>query len=147
LLFYSNIEKQIVVVYNLKSKEKIKTIVLPIVPRHLVLDTTGTKIGITDSVAGGFVLLSAYAQEIMFTLPDLPPTADVLFDPNDIDIYYSNNQGGSLGIIDVNLKKTFEMKLVDNGAGDFSSASRSLDGRYVYVANNNSGEVYSLNAY
>ena len=147
LLFYTNIDAKVILAYNLESQELIKTAELPITPRHVVLDTTGTKIGISDSMAGGFVLFSAYTQSITFTLAEFPPTTDVLFDPNDVDIYYSNNRKGSIGIMDVNLQKTFEMQLVEDTTAMFSSPSRSLDGRYVYVANRNTGEVHSLNAY
>jgi DNA-binding beta-propeller fold protein YncE len=113
----------------------------------MVLDTTGAKIGFTDSQAGGFVLFSAYAGQIMFTLEDLPPTREVLFDPNEIDIYYSNGRDGTLGLIDTNVRRTVELTLTESPGQRLSSPSRSLDGRYVYVANETTGEVYSLNAF
>ena len=147
VLVYTNIERRLVSVYNLRSQELAKEIVLPIVPRHMVLDTSGSKIGFSDSEDGGFVLFSAYAAAIMFTLEDFPPTSDVLFDPNEVDIYYSNNRTGSIGLIDTNTQRTFEMPVTDLVGQELSSPSRSLDGRYVYVANNTSGEVYSLNAF
>jgi DNA-binding beta-propeller fold protein YncE len=98
-------------------------------------------------VDGGFVLFSPYAADIIFTLEDFPPTSDVLFDPNEVDIYYSDSQTGSIGLIDTNTQRTFEMQVTDNVGQDLSSPSRSLDGRYVYVANNDTGEVYSINAF
>ena len=147
LLVYTNTKEKLMVVFNLKTKEFIKTIPLPIVPRHIVLDTTGSKIGISDSVDGGFVLISAYTTNIIFSLEDFPPTTDVLFDPNDIDIYYANNTNGSIGIIDINTQIRYEMPLGETGESSFSSPSRSLDSRYVYVANIASGKIYSLNAY
>jgi DNA-binding beta-propeller fold protein YncE len=70
-----------------------------------------------------------------------------LFDPNDVDIYYTNNADGTLGLLDTNTQKTYEMSLVDDGSAQLSAPSRSLDARYVYVSNAASGEVYSLNAY
>ena len=146
-LIYTNIENSKAVVYNLKDKKTEKEIDLPIVPRHVVLDTTGGKIGISDSVNGGFVLLSAYTHEITFYLEDLPATTDVLFDPNDIDIYYVNNESGSIGLIDMNTQRTYEIPLTEGGKTSYASPSRSLDGRYVYVADSVSGEVFSLNAY
>ena len=39
------------------------------------------------------------------------------------------------------------MPLVDEPGQELSSPSRSIDGRYIYVANVSAGEVYSLNAY
>ena len=111
------------------------------------MDTTGSKIGFTDSRDGGFVLFSAYGGTILFYLEDFPPTTDVLFDPNEVDIYYSNSKAGTVGLIDTNVRKTTEISLTEGGGQRFSSPSRSLDGRYVYVANETSGEVYSLNAF
>lgn len=147
LLFYTNLNAKKITVYNLQTKQHVKEIDLPIEPQHIVLDTTGTKIGISNSDTGGFVLLSAYAMGIRFYLADFPPTTDVLFDPNEIDIYYTNNINGTIGIIDINTERTYEMSLAESDKTSFSSPSRSLDGRYVYVANNQTGEIYSLNAY
>jgi len=147
VLVYTNIERRLVSVYDLKSQKLAREIELPIAPRHMVLDTSGTKIGFSDSVDGGFVLFSPYAAAILFTLEDFPPTSDVLFDPNEVDIYYSNSQTGSIGLIDTNTKRTFEMPVTDLEGQELSSPSRSLDGRYVYVANYSTGEVYSLNAF
>lgn len=147
VLVYTNIERRLVSVYDLRSHELAKEIELPIAPRHMVLDTSGTKLGFSDSVDGGFVLFSPYAAAIMFALEDFPPTGDVLFDPNEVDIYYSDSQTGSIGLIDTNTKRTFEMEVTENAGQSLSSPSRSLDGRYVYVANNDTGEVYSINAF
>jgi len=146
VLVYTNIEKKLVSVFNLKSKELAKQVELPITPRHMVLDTTGSKIGFSDSKNGGFVLFSAYAGSIIFTLADFPPTTDVLFDPNEVDVYYSNGRDGSLGLLDTNLRKTFEIDLSDTSQ-EFSSPSRSVDARYIYVANRSTGEIHSLNAF
>jgi len=79
------------VFYDLKKQQETRTLELPISPRHVVLDTTGAKIGISDDVDGGFVLIHAYSRSVQFALEDFPATADVLFDPNDVDIYYSND--------------------------------------------------------
>ena len=147
ILVYISIDKRVATFFNLRSKEVFNEITLPLSPRHAVLNTTGTKIGITDSVDGGFILLSAYTQEILIALDDFPPTGDVLFDPGEIDIYYSNNLTGSLGLIDENSHRTWEMPLTGEETADLSSPSRSLDGSKIYVANNMTGEIYSLNAY
>jgi DNA-binding beta-propeller fold protein YncE len=147
LLIHTNIDERLVSVYNLETQELAKEVQLSIVPRHMVMDTTGSKIGFSDSEAGGFVLFSAYGGQIMFTLGDLPPTADVLFDPNEIDIWYSNDRNGTIGLIDTNLKQTFEIDITDEPGQLLSSPSRSLDGRYVYVANETTGDVYSVNAF
>jgi DNA-binding beta-propeller fold protein YncE len=117
------------------------------VPRHVVLDTTGAKIGISDDVDGGFVLIHAYKRAIEFAIDNFPATADVLFDPNDVDVYYSNAATGSIGLLDTNTQRTYEMSLVETGGAALSPPSRSLDARYIYVANITTGEVYSLNAY
>jgi hypothetical protein len=147
ILMYTDTEAKTAVFYDLREKKEAVTIDLPITPRHVVLDTTGAKIGISDSVDGGFVLVHAYKMGIEFSLPDFPATSDVLFDPNDVDIYFSNQAAGSIGMLDVNTKRIYEMSVTE-GEGDVLSApSRSLDARYVYVANITTGEVYSLNAY
>jgi hypothetical protein len=93
------------------------------------------------------VLIHAYRRDIEFAIEGFPATADVLFDPNDVDIYYSNQATGSIGLLDINTKQTYEMQLTEEAGDVLSSPSRSIDGRYVYVANNTTGDVYSLNAY
>jgi DNA-binding beta-propeller fold protein YncE len=93
------------------------------------------------------VLFSPYAAAILFTLEDFPASRDVLFDPNEVDIYFSNSADGTIGLIDTNTKRTFEVEVADSAGQDLSAPSRSLDGRYIYVANNDTGEVYSLNAF
>ncbi|MGI9270519.1 MAG: YncE family protein [Woeseiaceae bacterium] len=147
ILMYADIEAHKIVFYNLDEQKEWNTVELPIAPRHAVLDTTGAKIALSDDVDGGFVLIHAYKRDIEFALTDFPATADVLFDPNDVDIYYSNDATGSLGLLDMNTQRTYEMPLGEEGAMHLSPPSRSLDARYVYVSNIASGEVYSLNAY
>jgi len=147
ILMYANVAEKKAVFFDLKEQVETHTIELPMVPRHVVLDTTGAKIGISDEIEGGFVLIHAYKRAIEFAIDDFPATADVLFDPNDVDIYYSNNATGSIGLLDVNTQRTYEMSIVEGGGATLSSPSRSLDARYVYVANKTTGEVHSLNAY
>ncbi len=147
ILMYTNVEEQKAVFYNLEKQEETNTVELPVVPRHVVLDTTGAKVGISDDIDGGFVLMHAYKRDIEFAIEDFPATTDVLFDPNDVDIYYSNAATGSIGLLDTNTQRTYEMSVVEAGSAALSSPSRSLDARYVYVANIATGEVYSLNAY
>jgi hypothetical protein len=147
ILMYADIEARQFVFYDLRRQEESKTLELPVSPRHVVLDTTGAKIGISDDVDGGFVLIHAYRRDIEFAIEDFPATADVLFDPNDVDIYYSNQVTGSIGLLDINTQQTYEMPLTDDPGDVLSSPSRSIDGRYVYVANVTAGDVYSLNAY
>jgi DNA-binding beta-propeller fold protein YncE len=147
VLVYTNIERGLVSLYDLREQKLAMEVTLPITPRHMVLDTSGSKIGFSDSRDGGFVLFSAYGGSVIFTLDEFPPTRDVLFDPNEIEIYYSNSETGSIGMIDTNLKKTVEMRVSDVPGQTLSAPSRSLDGRYVYVANETTGEVYSLNAF
>lgn len=147
VLVYTNLEERLVSLYNLETRELAMEVALPMVPRHMVLDTTGSKIGFTDSEEGGFVLFSAYGGRILFTLEDFPPTTDVLFDPNEVDIWYSNDRDGTIGLIDSNVKQTFEIEVADEPGQMLSSPSRSLDGRYVYAANETTGEVYSVNAF
>ena len=74
----------------------------PSVPTNLT-----AKIGISDDVDGGFVLIHAYRRDIEFAIENFPATADVLFDPNDVDIYYSNQATGSLGLLDINPQQTY----------------------------------------
>jgi DNA-binding beta-propeller fold protein YncE len=147
ILMYADTESKKAVFYDLKEEKEAVTINLPITPRHVVLDTTGAKVGISDSVDGGFVLVHAYKMGIEFALPDFPATPDVLFDPNDVDIYFSNQATGSIGLLDVNTQRIYEMSLTERTGDVLSAPSRSLDARYVYVANITTGEVYSLNAY
>jgi DNA-binding beta-propeller fold protein YncE len=45
------------------------------------------------------------------------------------------------------VQKTVEIPLADSGGQHLSSPSRSLDARYLHVANEATGEVYSLNAF
>jgi DNA-binding beta-propeller fold protein YncE len=147
ILVFTNIDRRLISIYDLRNEELVREVQVDVVPRHLVLDTTGSRIAITDSVDGGFVLFSPFTADALFALPNLPPTSDVLFDPNEIDIYYTNDASGSLGIIDTNQQSFGEIELADEPGQSLSSPSRSLDGRYVYVANETSGEVYSLNAF
>ena len=147
ILLYADTDARQVVFYDLKKRQESRTLDLPISPRHVVLDTTGAKIGISDDVDGGFVLIHAYKRDIEFAIDDFPATADVLFDPNDVDIYYSNQATGSIGLLDMNTRQTYEMPLTDETGQILSPPSRSIDGRYVYVANVTTGDVYSLNAY
>ena len=147
LLVYANEKERQLHTYNLETGTWLSVINLPIVPMHIVLDTSGSKIGISDSIDGGFVLVNAYNQQILLQLPDLPPTSDILFDPNGIDIFYTSDSTGALGVIDINLGRYQEISLNNTGSAVLSSPSRSLDGRYIYVADQEAGEVYSLNAY
>ena len=147
ILMYVDVQERKAVFFDLKEQAESNTIELPITPRHVVLDTTGAKVGISDDVDGGFVLIHAYKRAIEFSLEDFPATADVLFDPNDVDIYYSNDATRSIGLLDANTHRTYEMSIADGGGASLSSPSRSLDARYVYVANRTTGEVHSLNAY
>ena len=147
VLIYTNVEKRLVSMYDLRNQVVAKEVELPIAPRHMVLDTTGSKIGFSDSESGGFVLFSAYGGQVLFALEDLPPTTDVLFDPNEVDIWFSNSREGTIGLIDTNVRQTFEIQVTDEPDQLLSSPSRSLDGRYVYVANETTGEVYGVNAF
>ena len=64
-----------------------------------------------------------------------------------MDIYYSNPATASLGLLDMNTQKTYEMSLSEDTPTQLSAPSRSLDARYIYVSNLSTAEVYSLNAY
>lgn len=147
ILMYTNTEQKLAVFYNLATRQEITRINLPVTPRHVVLDTSGGLAGISDSLSGGFVLLSLYGQRVVFALEDFPPTTEVLFDPNEVDIYYSNSATGSIGLLNMNVQKTLEVPLTDQPGQPLSSPSRSLDARYIYIANATTGEVYGLNAF
>lgn len=147
VLIYTNIERNLVSLYDLREQRLAMEVELPMSPRHMVLDSSGSKIGFSDSVNGGFVLFSAYSGGIIFELEDFPPSRDVLFDPNEIEIFYTNNATGSLGMIDSNLRQRWEMQVAESVGQELSAPSRSLDGRYVYVANEDTGEVYSINTF
>ncbi len=147
VLLYLNVESQMAVFHSLETGEETGRTKLPFPPANVVMDTTGAKAGITNPVTGGFALLSLYAQKVELALDDFPATGDVLFDPNEVDVYYSVSSTGSLGILDMNTQELLGMKLADGEGQKLSSPSRSLDARYVYVANETTGEVYSLNAF
>lgn len=146
-LAYTNVEEKVIVFIDLREKKEITSVDLAFAPRHIVLDTKGINVALTDSVDGGFALFSVYSQEPLFILEDFPATGDVLFDPNEVDVYYSNPVTASLGLLDTNLKSWVELELGDESPQKLSPPSRSLDSRYIYVANESTGEVYSLNAY
>lgn len=146
LLLYSSPDQALLYTYNLQQRQWLTPLELPFVPDNLVLDPGGSKIGITNTTTGGFVLVSAYRQEIMLYLSEVPASGPVLFDPNDIDIYYSADASGSLGLIDTNLRRHAEIPLTE-GPVDLSAPSRSLDGRYLYVTDHSNGLVYNLNAF
>lgn len=147
VLIYTNIERNLVSLYDLREQRLAMEVELPMSPRHMVLDPSGSKIGFSDSKDGGFVLLSAYSGSILFELEDFPPSRDVLFDPNEIEIFYTNSATGSVGMIDSNLRQTWEMQVAESVGQALSAPSRSLDGRYVYLANEDTGDVYSINKF
>lgn len=147
VLVYADIDAKKITFYDLDKQEERKTIDLPLIPRHVVLDTTGTKIGISDDQEGGFALVYPFDERIEFALDDFPPSPDVLFDTNAVDIYYSNPTNGSIGVLNSNTRETYEIKVVDEPDQVLTAPSRSLDGRYIYVGNITTGEVYGLNAY
>lgn len=164
LLVYTNIKLRKVVFYHLAKKEVLSSLVLSFDPRSMVLDTTGTRIAVSDPIKGGFALIAAFSRSVEFTLEDFPPTADMLFDPNETDIYYSNLRDNALGLLDTNTQKTYEVALTPDVqaqakpaalpealpaafASVLTAPSRSLDGRYVYVANTATGEGYAMNAF
>jgi DNA-binding beta-propeller fold protein YncE len=147
ILIYSDIQAKKLVFYDLQNKRESKTIDLPFVPLHMVLDTSGSKIGISNDVEGGFALVYPFDQRIEFSLSDFPPSPAVLFDPNEVDIYYSNGTAGTIGILNTNTEERYEIPVTDEPGQVLTAPSRSLDGRYIYIGNVTSGEVYSLNAY
>lgn len=150
LLFFTNKQAKVVVVYNLKEKEVDTEIKLSMVPRHMVLDTTGKQLGISDSQSGGIAILSAYARKIVYQNKDFPATEDLLFDPNEVELYYTNNKTGSIGLLNLNTYETSEYRLVEQAEAAESGLgppSRSLDGRYIYIADQYSGDIFSLNSF
>jgi len=147
ILAYANVERRLLVFVNLDTKQEMARLDLPLAPRHVVVDASGGKLGITDSGAGGFALVSLYTQEVEFFLQDFPPTGDVLFDPNEVDVHYSNPATSSLGLLDMNLRRSEETRLAEAPGHALSPPSRSLDARYLYVADGTAGVVYALNAF
>lgn len=147
VLVYIDISAQKIAFYDLREKAELSVIDLPMAPRHAVLDTTGTKVGISDDIDGGFVLIDALSQSIELALSDFPATSDVLFDGNETDIFYSNPTTSSIGILSTLNSETFEIPLTDQPDQELTAPTRSLDGRYIYVGNISTGEVYSLNAF
>jgi DNA-binding beta-propeller fold protein YncE len=146
ILIYTNIEQSQVTFYDLKNRRAVFVVDVAVAPRHIVLSPRGDRVAVTDSIDGGFLLLSAWSGDVIIELPEFAPTSDVLFDPNEVDIYFSNSQRGALGFIDTNTRQVFEVDVTEPGSR-LSSPSRSLDARYIYVANETTGEVHSLNAF
>lgn len=146
-LLYTNSELKTAVFYDLSSRQTVSKIELPLTPKHMVIDTTGFKAGISDDNGGGFALLSLTGRNLLFYLPDFPATGDVLFDPNDVDVYFTNQATGGLGTLNTNTQHFSEMSLTDEPGQLLSSPSRSLDGRQIYVANLTEGEVYAINSF
>ena len=72
VLVYADIDARKIVFYDLRNEQEKVVLDLPVTPRNVVLDTTGAKIGITDDVDGGFVLIHAYKMGIEFTISDFP---------------------------------------------------------------------------
>lgn len=147
VLVYADIQAKKVTFYDLRNKREAKTIDLAVVPRHVVLDTSGTKVGISDHIDGGFALVDALSQNIALALENFPATSDVLFDGNETDIFYSNEASGSIGILNTLTSETHEIPVTDQANQELTAPTRSLDGRYIYIGNISSGEVYGLNAF
>ncbi len=147
ILLYTNTELKAAVFYDLSTRQTAARISLPMTPRHLVIDTTGLKAGASDNREGGFVLFSLTARNLLFYVADFPPTGDVLFDPNDVDVYYTNPATAALGVFSINTQRFAELPLADAPDQALSSPSRSLDGRHIYVANETTGEVYNINSF
>ncbi len=147
VLVYTSAQQPLAVFYDLADKKVARQVELDFSPRHLVLDTTGLKAAATDSEGGGFALLSLTSRSLMFQLESFPATTDVLFDPNDVDIYFTNPANASLGVLNINSRTVREFPLADHSPQALSAPSRSLDGRHIYVANQTAGEVYSINTF
>lgn len=147
VLVYTDIESKQLAFYDLRKKAEAKVIDLPVVPRHVVLDTTGTRVGISDNQAGGFALVDALAKNIELEIDDFPATQDVLFDGNESDIFYSNAATGSIGVLNTLTSETNEIPVTDQTGQKLTAPTRSLDGRYIYVSNISSGEVYGMNSF
>ncbi len=151
LLFFTNIENKTVLVYNLRTQHIDREIKLDIHPRHIVMDPSGKVLGITDNQLGGIAILSVYSHEIVYQNADFSPTSDVLFDANEINLYFTNNKNATLGLLDLNTFDIVEIELSEQSQEahpmQLSSPSRSLDGRYIYIADRQSGDVFSMNSY
>ena len=147
ILIYTDIEAKKIVFYDLVDQREREIYDLSVAPRHLVLDTTGARAAISDDIDGGFALINIYSYKLDFTLDDFPATADVLFDPNDVDIYFSDSANGTVGILNTLTKSIYEIDLGDAAGQELTPPSRSLDGRYIYVGNRSLGEVYSINSF
>lgn len=147
ILVYADIAAKKMTFYDLSTQQESATIDLPMSPRHIVLDTTGSIVGISDDQDGGFALVYPFERRIEFALEDFPASPDVLFDPNEVDVYFSNPSNGSIGVLNTNTREIYEIPVADAVGQVLTSPSRSLDGHYIYVGNVTTGEVYSLNAY
>jgi hypothetical protein len=149
VLIFSSLEDSSINFIDLRSMEVAKELILNSPPMHGVLDPSGTKIAFTNSLDGGFEYISAYSGERIFSLDDFPATGPILFDVNQVELYFSSINDNWIGFLDLNTKRYSEIDLPLSGQSAFelSSPSRSMDGRYIYIANTSSGEVYVLNAF
>ncbi len=147
LLLYTNQLGRSVGILDLRIKKLTSSIKLQSAPTNMVLSPSGTIAAVTGIEQGGFALIDTYRQELLFELENFPPTGDVLFDLNGTDIYYVNSLNGSLGVIRINSQKYFEMPLFAGEKVNLMSPSRSLDGRYLYIADSDSGTVLGLDAF
>ena len=147
VLAYAHMASSVLTVVDISEEKVLAELALPLVPRHLVLNTTGSHVGITDSEGGGFALVNLFTQEIELELAEFPATADVLFDANEVDIYYVDPDAGAFGIIDLNYRRYGHAPLPGLDKPHLLSPSRSLDGRYLYLADENNGVVYGLNSF
>ena len=149
VLIFSSLEDSSINFIDLRSMEVAKELILNSLPMHGVLDPSGTKIAFTNSIDGGFEYVSAYSGERIFSLDDFPATGPTLFDVNQVELYFSSVNDNWIGFLDLNTKRYSEIDLPLNNQSNFelSSPSRSMDGRYIYISNTTTGEVYVLNAF
>ena len=120
VLLYADIAARKIVHVNLEDPAVQEQIAVPLAPHHVVMNAGGTRIAITDAESGGLLVMNAYSGAVELAVPDFPATEDVLFDPNDVDIFYSNSKAGSVGRINIVSGRRQETSLADGTAAMLS---------------------------
>ncbi len=148
VLIFTSLEDNTANFIDLRNLSIASEMSLDVIPEFGVMDPSGTKIAFTNLSEGGIQYISAYGASTIFTIHDFPPTSAVLFDTNEIELFFSGYQNAWIGFLDLNTQVYSEIELpIISERALLSSPSRSLDGRYIYISNNLSGEVYAINAF
>ena len=148
MLIYTNLEKRLVSMYDLRNKTVAKQVELPNRPHATWCSTPPAPRSASATARTADSCCSRPTEDRScshWKICRPPPTCSST--PTRWTSGYSNSRDGTVGLIDSNVQRTYEIPVADEPGQALSSPSRSLDGRYVYVANETTGEVYGVNAF